>query len=98
VNTEPEAIMDQSDSFTDARDEQGTTRLPALTAHDRCDAPGCSAQAYLQALLPSGRSLIFCGHHGHDLLPALAGQGADIRDDTHLLAVDRSRDAATPPN
>jgi hypothetical protein len=88
--------MDHPDSFTDARDDREATRLPALTASDRCDAPGCSAQAYLQALLPSGLSLIFCGHHGHDLLPALAGKGADIRDDTHLLAVDRSRDAAPP--
>ena len=61
------------------------TGLPALTVFDRCDAPDCTSQAYVRALLPSGRSLVFCGHHGHALLPALAAQGAVIRDDSHLL-------------
>jgi hypothetical protein len=92
---EPEAFTALSDAFDDAQAAEDAARLPALTGFDRCDAPDCSAQAYLRARLPSGRSLVFCGHHGHDLLPALAGQGADIRDDTPLLAVDRSSGPTT---
>jgi hypothetical protein len=63
--------------------------LQALTAFDRCDAPGCTSQAYLRAQLESGLQLVFCGHHGHALTPALVGQGAIIRDDSELLAGDR---------
>lgn len=32
-----------------------------LTSRDRCDV--CGAQAYVRAVLPSGRDLLFCGHH-----------------------------------
>lgn len=65
--------------------------LAALTAFDRCDAPGCSSQAYVRARLRSGRDLVFCGHHGHALVPALIGQGAVVRDDTQLLVENRLR-------
>ena len=33
----------------------------ALTASDRCDR--CGAQAYVRVTLPTGGTLIFCGHH-----------------------------------
>lgn len=33
----------------------------ALTASDRCDR--CGAQAYVKVTLPTGGTLIFCGHH-----------------------------------
>ncbi len=66
--------------------------LAALTPFDRCDSPGCTSQAYVRARLRSGLELVFCGHHGHDLTPALAGDGALIRDDSHLLVEDRLRD------
>ena len=89
---EPEPFMALSKAFDRTQAAEEAARLPALTVFDRCDATDCSSQAYLQARLPSGLTLIFCGHHGHDLLPALAGQGADIRDDTHLLGNDRSLD------
>jgi hypothetical protein len=89
MSTEPEATLDLFETFTHAETSQGAERLPALTVSDRCDAPDCSAQAYVRAKLPSGRLLDFCGHHGHALLPALAGQGAVIRDDTHLLVGNR---------
>ena len=60
--------------------------LEPLTAFDRCDAKDCSAQAYVRARLDSGLELVFCGHHGRSLVPALVGRGATVRDDTHLLA------------
>lgn len=63
--------------------------LAALTVFDRCDSPACSAQAYVRVKLRSGLELVFCGHHGHDLVPTLAGQGAIIRDDSHLLVDNR---------
>ncbi len=59
--------------------------LAALTPFDRCDAPDCSSQAYVRARLLSGLDLVFCAHHGRELAPGLAGQGAAIRDDSHLL-------------
>jgi len=90
VTTEPEDPLNVFATLTDPELEQENPRLPALTAFDRCDAPDCTAQAYVRALLPSGRSLAFCGHHGHALLPALAGHRAHIRDDTHLLVGDRT--------
>ena len=70
-------------------DRTKSENLPALTAFDRCDSPGCTSQAYVQARLKSGLQLVFCGHHGHALMPALAGQGAVIRDDSELLTGDR---------
>lgn len=70
----------------------GSTGLAPLTAFDRCDSPGCSSQAYVRARLVSGLELVFCGHHGHDLAPALSAKGAVIRDDSHLLVEDRLRD------
>lgn len=78
-------------NFADIVAAEEADQLPALTVFDRCDAAGCSSQAYLSARLRSGLGLVFCGHHGHDLLPALAGQGAVIRDETYLLVEDRSR-------
>jgi len=84
-----ETTMDPVD--TDAAAAQEAARLPALTVHERCDASDCSAQAYVRVLLRSGRSLVFCGHHGHALVPVLAGQGAVMRDDTHVLVEDRLR-------
>jgi len=83
--------MDPFDAAPDAAAAEEAARLPALTVHERCDAPDCSAQAYVRALLVSGRFLVFCGHHGHDLMPVLVGQGAVIRDDTHLLVENRQR-------
>ena len=78
-------------NFADVVTAEDADLLPAMTASDRCDAAGCSSQAYVIARLRSGLTLIFCGHHGHDLMPALAGQGAVIRDDTHLLVENRQR-------
>ena len=37
------------------------TAGPALTASDRCDR--CGAQAFVRVALPTGGTLIFCGHH-----------------------------------
>lgn len=37
------------------------TAGPALTASDRCDR--CGSQAFVRVTLPTGGTLIFCGHH-----------------------------------
>jgi hypothetical protein len=65
--------------------------LAGLTAFDRCDSRACDAQAYVRARLSSGLDLVFCGHHGHEILPELAAQGAVVRDDSVLLVEDRLR-------
>ena len=72
--------------------------IPALTAADRCDATtstvregapsprvACGAQAYVTALFPSGSSLVFCAHRGHELEAGLVEQGAVIRDESAVL-------------
>lgn len=55
-----------------------------LSAADRCDR--CGAQAYIRADLPSGMTLLFCGHHGNEHRPALAIAGAQFHDETGKLA------------
>jgi hypothetical protein len=55
-----------------------------LTAHDRCDAGDCGAQAYIR-LSKGDLSLLFCKHH--DLTHGTkAREWADtIRDESHRL-------------
>jgi hypothetical protein len=81
--------MDLSEAFTTGGEPARGADLPELTVFDRCDSPGCSSQAYLRAQLASGLQLVFCGHHGRAVSPKLLGQGAIIRDDSHLLVEDR---------
>ena len=59
----------------------------ALTAYDRCDR--CGAQAYLRAVMPSGTSLLFCGHHGNAHRPSLLVAGAALHDETEKLTIKR---------
>jgi hypothetical protein len=89
VNTKPASTNDQLEAL--ASETSAASELAALTVFDHCDSPGCAAQAYVRAQLKSGLELVFCGHHGHDLMSALAGQGAIIRDDSQLLVEDRPR-------
>ena len=60
--------------------------LPALTpmfnALDRCDK--CGAQAYMRARMPSGHSLLFCGHHGNEYRASLIATGAAL-DESSIL-------------
>jgi hypothetical protein len=77
------------DAVQESNERETTGDLPALTVFDRCDAAHCTAQAYVRARFPSGLELVFCGHHGHDIMPELAGRGAVVRDDSHLLNADR---------
>jgi len=83
-----EATSPDTDPTTMQAD--GASSLAALTAFDRCDSAGCAAAAYVRARLRSGLELVFCAHHGHELIPALAGQGASIRDDSHTLIENRA--------
>jgi hypothetical protein len=89
--TQPTTPTDLHDDLESAGTATGMTDLSPLTAFDRCDSPDCTSQAYVKARLRSGLELVFCGHHGHDLIPALAGQGAVVRDDSQSLIEDRSR-------
>jgi hypothetical protein len=62
--------------------------LPPLTAHDRCDHRGCSAQAYVavQMRLTDKTTLLFCGHHFRDVQEAIMAQNPfAIRDDIAVL-------------
>ncbi|NHC12905.1 hypothetical protein G9H71_03830 [Motilibacter sp. E257] len=63
--------------------DEAVSGLAPLKVADRCDQ--CGAQAYIRVRMPSGSELLFCGHHGRSHAPALAAQGADVRDDTHLI-------------
>ena len=40
-----------------------TSTMEPLTAADRCDR--CGARAVVRAVLASGGSLVFCGHHAN---------------------------------
>ena len=82
-------LLDTPTADDRTEDAAGSGELAALTAFDRCDSPGCSAQAYVRARLTSGLELVFCAHHGRELSPVLAGRGATLRDDSHLLVEDR---------
>jgi hypothetical protein len=83
------STTDLLDAGSDTFGSADPGELAGLTAFDRCDSPGCTAQAYVRARLRTRMELVFCGHHGHDLAPALVRQGAVIRDDSHLLTQDR---------
>jgi len=89
MTPESEATLALLDTMAETPEHPTAADVPALTVFDRCDAPDCSAQAFVRARFTSGLVLDFCGHHGHDLMPALAGQGAVVRDDSHQLAGDR---------
>ena len=54
-----------------------------LTAADRCDR--CGAQAYVRVALPTGGTLLFCGHHFRDHESPLRDAGAVIFDETSKL-------------
>ncbi len=55
-----------------------------MNAGQRCDR--CGAQAYVRAILPSYRELLFCAHHYRQHAPVLAEVAAEIRDETERLA------------
>jgi hypothetical protein len=56
-------------------------RLP-LVLSDRCDGPGCNAQAFVRVYLSSGE-LLFCGHHysGYELIFVSSGYAVDDQRD-----------------
>lgn len=93
MNTVPSPDTQVDPTAVDVTEEAATAapELDALTVFDRCDAKDCSAQAYVRARLGSGLELVFCGHHGRELVPALVGRGATVRDDSHLLAAEGAR-------
>ena len=55
----------------------------SINAWDRCDC--CGAQAYVRAVLPSSRELVFCAHHYRQHAPALAKVAVEIRDELEQL-------------
>jgi hypothetical protein len=59
-----------------------TLERTAMTLADRCDR--CGAQAFVRAVFVSGE-LMFCGHHGRELQPAMVGRALYVEDDTDLI-------------
>ncbi|MFN2539828.1 MAG: hypothetical protein ABR549_16980 [Mycobacteriales bacterium] len=58
------------------------TQLSSLTIGDRCDR--CGAQAFIRAVFVSG-DLMFCGHHGRELLLPLQREAILVEDATELI-------------
>jgi hypothetical protein len=60
------------------------THVRKLTRADRCDR--CGAEAFVQATMPSGFELLFCGHHFTENESVLAEKGAAVTiDERHTL-------------
>lgn len=59
---------------------------------ERCDR--CGARAYVRATLPSGLTLLFCGHHGNAHRAQLLVAGAGLHDETDQLVEKRESSAA----
>ena len=95
VTTVPASTTDQHEARESATSQSG--ELAALTVFDHCDNPDCPAQAFVRAKFKSGLELVFCGHHGHQLMSALAGSGAIVRDDTQQLTQQLTQDRSTGP-
>lgn len=55
-----------------------------LTSRDRCDV--CGAQAYVRAVLPSGKDLLFCAHHGRRNEAGLKAIGALWQDHSSSIS------------
>ena len=78
---------------------EGTAQPVApVTLADRCDAPAvvggpngrtgrgpCGAQGFLRAVLPSGRDLVFCAHHGREHESKLRPLAVNWHDETGKL-------------
>jgi hypothetical protein len=58
--------------------------IAPLALVDRCDR--CGAQAFVRAILPSGRELLFCGHHAKEYSVGLQSASASIRDETARIS------------
>jgi hypothetical protein len=82
----------------DTMDHPLSDLLPPLTAHDRCDHGGCSAQAYVavRMRMTDKESLYFCGHHFRRVQDSILAQHPfAIRDD---IAVLKPQPATEPAN
>jgi hypothetical protein len=55
-----------------------------MNAERYCDR--CGARAYVRALLPSHRELLFCAHHYRQHAPALVKVAVEIHDEIDQLA------------
>jgi len=60
------------------------TQSTALSASDRCDR--CGAQGYVKVTLPSGGTLIFCGHHARKHEEKLRMIATEYVDETEKLS------------
>ncbi len=82
--------MEHTDTLT--RAATTPTDTSPLAVADRCDR--CAAQAYVRATLPSGLTLLFCGHHANAHRASLVGAGAGLHDETDRLLDKRESSAA----
>ena len=63
-----------------------------LRVADRCDAKECGAQAYIRAILLSGKELLWCAHHGTEYKTAMTDLVLWWQDETSRLAEKRVDD------
>ena len=63
--------------------EQVLLETTPLRAIDRCDR--CGAQAYVRVTLPTGGTLIFCGHHAKKHEEKLKMIATEYVDETNRL-------------
>lgn len=63
--------------------------LQPLTALDRCDNPGCSAQAYVRAIGVTGE-LLFCSHHYNKIMQDPKGS-SKMNDFAYQIIDERAR-------
>ena len=61
-----------------------------LTAHDRCDARACGAQAYVRVYFTPTLILLFCGHHWAEKRKVI-GDVFDVQDDTGTITKARDK-------
>jgi hypothetical protein len=60
------------------------SQVRKLVKGDRCDS--CGAEAFVQATMPSGHELLFCGHHFSKNEVVLTAQGAAVTiDERHTI-------------
>lgn len=55
-----------------------------ITKADRCDSPGCPAQAWVIAKFTTGE-LYFCGHHYEQYAVGLVRDAYDIVDEREFI-------------
>jgi hypothetical protein len=68
----------------DSMETEVQENVRVLTRNDRCDAPGCPAQAWVIAKFVTGE-LYFCGHHFDKYEVSIIRDSYDIVDEREFI-------------